>query len=281
MIRSLPIATATLAALLALSGCGLHRIDGPTRPADDRVRLERMPHAPQPTPAPSMARPTAPPPRTPALSAIDRDLLARAQQDYERASQTIPQWPDAAELGRLLTMARNAATAGDAVTARRLATTVLNRSGAALDVQFRLMAEVELQKSQTYTGLSNAQIERQRRAELLLTAGRGREAHELLSRLNHELAEATKRYVVAAGDSLWIISGRPEIYGNPWLWPLIWEANLDRLDDPQKLFAGQRLKIRSNPTIDDVVKALDTAHRYATPRVRIGEIREADTPPAQ
>ncbi|TJY62336.1 LysM peptidoglycan-binding domain-containing protein [Sinimarinibacterium sp. CAU 1509] len=112
-------------------------------------------------------------------------------------------------------------------------------------------------------------------AEVALASRQGRRAYLLLSALTRELATATQRYVVAAGDSLWIISGRPEVYGNPYLWPLIWQANLDSLSDPNQLRAGQRLKIRSNPTVAEVVQALDTAHQYAGTRVRIGEVQDA------
>ncbi|MEQ1440466.1 LysM peptidoglycan-binding domain-containing protein [Fontimonas sp. SYSU GA230001] len=143
------------------------------------------------------------------------------------------------------------------------------------DTDAALRAELELQKAQTYTGLSDTQLDRLRAAEVALAAGDPGQALVLLHALNAELAQATQRYVVAAGDSLWIISGRPEIYGNPYLWPLIWDANLDTLKDPNLLRTGQRLRIRTNPTIDEVVQAVERARGFRSAKVRIGEVREA------
>ncbi len=59
-------------------------------------------------------------------------------------------------------------------------------------------------------------------------------------------------YTVQAGDSLWSIAGKKEIYGNNSEWTKIWEANKDMLiqrdsrnnkDLGKWLYAGQRLRI--------------------------------------
>jgi nucleoid-associated protein YgaU len=46
---------------------------------------------------------------------------------------------------------------------------------------------------------------------------------------------------VARGDSLSKIA--KEVYGKASLWPRIFEANRDILDDPDKIYPGQVLKI--------------------------------------
>jgi nucleoid-associated protein YgaU len=145
----------------------------------------------------------------------------------------------------------------------------------ARDANDLALAQLELQKAQTYTGLSDDQLARVRLGELAIARNQGRTALDVLQPLNRELAQKTNRYVVAAGDSLWIIAGRENVYDNSWLWPLIWQSNLDTLRDPNKLLSGQKLKIRPNPTIDEVVKAVDYAHSYASRSVHIGEIKEA------
>ncbi|MEW6166399.1 MAG: LysM peptidoglycan-binding domain-containing protein [Pseudomonadota bacterium] len=202
-------------------------------------------------------------------------LLAEARERLREAAQAVPGWPDASEVHAMLAAAESAARGGDAAGVRRLSAEVLRRANDALGVQYLLRAEIELQKVQTYTGLSDDQLERIRVAEVALARREGRHAWELLNALSRELAEATKRYVVAAGDSLWIISGRPEVYGNPYLWPLIWDANTDTIKDPNQLRTGQRLKIRVNPTVDEVVQAVERARSFRSPSVRIGEVREA------
>jgi len=123
------------------------------------------------------------------------------------------------------------------------------------------------------------QIAQQKNAEALLVAGYGQRAHAALVQLNAQLKNGTKPYAVRRGDNLWIISGRPEVYGNPWLWPLIWQNNLQVIPDPNRLPPGQTLKIRPNPTIQDVVNAVNYAReQIKSSDTRIGEVREQPAP---
>jgi len=50
-------------------------------------------------------------------------------------------------------------------------------------------------------------------------------------------------YIVQKGDTLQIISARPEIYGTVKKWVKIYEANKDTLSAPDKIYPGQKLKI--------------------------------------
>ena len=52
---------------------------------------------------------------------------------------------------------------------------------------------------------------------------------------------AAKIYVVVAGDSLSKIAKRE--YGNASEWKRIFEANQDVLENPDKIYPGQKLKI--------------------------------------
>lgn len=49
------------------------------------------------------------------------------------------------------------------------------------------------------------------------------------------------QYQVRAGDHLWRIAGN--LYGDPRLWPLIYDANRDRISDPDLIFPDQSLVI--------------------------------------
>ena len=50
-------------------------------------------------------------------------------------------------------------------------------------------------------------------------------------------------YVVLRGDYLWKISGKPQIYDDPWKWMRIYSANRDEIRDPDLIFPDQRLVI--------------------------------------
>ena len=150
-----------------------------------------------------------------------------------------------------------------------------------LSDHYTRLASAELAKTYTLTGLDDAQVEQLRAAEETLVAGNSRLAYGRLRTLNRELERRTKTYAVKPGDSLWTISGKPEVYDNPHLWPLIWDENRGTLPNPNKLRGGQVLRLRPHPTTDEVVRAVDEARqKKAAPRETvtpdIGEIREAD-----
>lgn len=62
-----------------------------------------------------------------------------------------------------------------------------------------------------------------------------------------------KEYTVVKGDCLWKIAGKKDIYGNPRLWPKIWDANKNgivrgtpsTIPNPNKIYPGQVLCIPS------------------------------------
>lgn len=136
----------------------------------------------------------------------------------------------------------------------------------------RHAAEQALFQAQTYTGLSDAQLAQIRTAEVALLRGDVGAAHDRLERLNQELAQSFSTYRVSSGDTLWRIAGRNSVYGNPELWPLIWHANRDELPSPSKLLVDQVLKIRPNPTVAEVVQAINESRNWRPGRVEIGTI---------
>ena len=46
-------------------------------------------------------------------------------------------------------------------------------------------------------------------------------------------------YLVVNGDSLWTISGQDTIYGDPYMWPLIYKANSGQIKDADLIYPGQ------------------------------------------
>ena len=51
-------------------------------------------------------------------------------------------------------------------------------------------------------------------------------------------------HVVQKGECLWCISKLPQIYGDPFQWPLIYAANAHQIKDADLIYPGQKLTIR-------------------------------------
>lgn len=66
-------------------------------------------------------------------------------------------------------------------------------------------------------------------------------------------------YTVGAGENLWTISAKPEVYNEGLLWPLLYQANRDQIKDPRQIFPGQSLSIRRDMTEADLEDARQKA----------------------
>ena len=54
---------------------------------------------------------------------------------------------------------------------------------------------------------------------------------------------ATIEHVVAPGETLWSIAALPDVYADPYLWPLIYKFNRDQITDPSMIYPNQTLQI--------------------------------------
>ncbi len=54
---------------------------------------------------------------------------------------------------------------------------------------------------------------------------------------------ATIEHVVAPGETLWSIAWLPDVYADPYLWPLIYKFNRDQITDPSMIYPNQILQI--------------------------------------
>jgi hypothetical protein len=50
-------------------------------------------------------------------------------------------------------------------------------------------------------------------------------------------------YVVKKGDTLWWIARYKDIYNDPYLWPILYDANKNVIRDPNKIYPGMKLQI--------------------------------------
>ncbi len=89
-----------------------------------------------------------------------------------------------------------------------------------------------------------------------------------------ERRTADGSYTVRRGDSLWAISARGEVYGNPYKWPLIFRANSNTIEDADLIFPGQDLSYPRDVSRSDE----DAAVRHARTRGEwsLGRTEESD-----
>jgi len=50
-------------------------------------------------------------------------------------------------------------------------------------------------------------------------------------------------YVVKKGDSLWWIAKYKDVYNDPYLWPILYDANKKALKNPNRIYPGMKLQI--------------------------------------
>lgn len=86
--------------------------------------------------------------------------------------------------------------------------------------------------------------ERERLAQKLDTLlKRVEETKKELEKIKLALPKKKTEHVVKKGECLWIIASYPETYGDPFKWRKIYEANRDKIKNPDLIYPGQRLII--------------------------------------
>jgi len=68
-----------------------------------------------------------------------------------------------------------------------------------------------------------------------------------------------EKYEVKKGDTLWAISFQERVYAESAVWPLVFKANRDQIQDPDLLTPGQILLIKKGQTDAQLDKARQLA----------------------
>ena len=97
--------------------------------------------------------------------------------------------------------------------------------------EVRLKAEEEARKkAEAKAAEEAAKAEEETRAKAKEEA----KAAEALERASHE---------VVKGESLWKIAKHKDVYENPFMWPIIYKANHDKINDPDLIYPKQVFSI--------------------------------------
>jgi len=73
------------------------------------------------------------------------------------------------------------------------------------------------------------------------------------------MAGRVSSYSVVRGDNLWNISGKDEVYADPYQWPLIYKTNRDKIKDADLIHPGQVLDIDQNASASEIDAAVNHA----------------------
>ena len=137
----------------------------------------------------------------------------------------------------------NAVTTRDEKAALEAAKKELEDARAQADQELAKRQEAEARASQAEAGLAGA------RAQLDQETAARQRAQAQVTELQAELASVKQQleqakvrtYVVQSGDSLSKIA--QQFYGDAKRWPEIFEANKDKIKDPNVIHPGQELRI--------------------------------------
>lgn len=109
---------------------------------------------------------------------------------------------------------------------------------------------------------------------------RVRKAGVDIKTLRDTLSRAEKTYVVGTWakdrDCLWNIAKKPDIYGDAFRWPKIWQKNRDQIKNPDLIYQGQVLKIPAPAPLN--LDEESAARKYYRKKREAAAAGSTDTP---
>ena len=82
-------------------------------------------------------------------------------------------------------------------------------------------------------------------------------------------------YSVVRGDNLWNISGKEQVYANPYQWPLIYKTNRSQIKDADLIYPGQVFDIDQNASAAEIDAAVN--HAKTRGAWSVGDTERSDT----
>lgn len=74
-------------------------------------------------------------------------------------------------------------------------------------------------------------------------------------------SKLVSQVTVRPGESLFTIAAAGEVYDDPLLWPLLYQANRDQIKDPRQIFPGQELSVPRDVTDAELERARTIARQ--------------------
>jgi len=81
-------------------------------------------------------------------------------------------------------------------------------------------------------------------------------------------------YSVVRGDNLWSISGKDDVYADPYQWPLIYKTNRDKIKDADLIHPGQVFDIDQNASASEIDAAVN--HAKTRGAWSVGDTEQSD-----
>ncbi|MBW7957504.1 MAG: LysM peptidoglycan-binding domain-containing protein [Deltaproteobacteria bacterium] len=77
-----------------------------------------------------------------------------------------------------------------------------------------------------------------------------------------------EEYVVRRGDTLWGIASRENVYGNPYLWPILYRYNASRIKSPDVIVPESKIFVKRGINQEDMALAVGEARGDMTRTVK-------------
>ena len=151
-------------------------------------------------------------------SSAAEQAISDAKSSNARAKAMDAEWRDT---GKIIASAEEALAAGDEAKAIELA----NKA-----------------EAQAENAMKQARAEQDRLAQIGV--------------ISADAMVASDQYEVSSGDNLWDISGKADVYADPYQWPLIYKTNRDKINDADLIYVGQVLDIDRDVSSSDVDAAV-------------------------
>ncbi|MDT8453361.1 MAG: LysM peptidoglycan-binding domain-containing protein [Gammaproteobacteria bacterium] len=87
-------------------------------------------------------------------------------------------------------------------------------------------------------------------------------------------AAGVTSYSVVGGDNLWNISGKEQVYGNSYQWPLIYKNNRNKIKDADLIYPGQMFDIDQNASASQIDAAVN--HAKTRGAWSVGDVEQSD-----